>query len=289
MAATIRLVHASSAESGQPRPGDNCGRPSMRIRSCQSVIALGVAVLGWTAALAHAAPGAPQEATPGNALNPRAISSIVERDPEGLGISQGSRTPTGLLIIPAPLVKEPKKTSGGLLYRATVEFVPVGVAGDKEAAKFREYQDLDSGAYLNNFTVNIEKPGSAFHADALGGGVGRNDQYYGVDVGKYNTWRVRGSFSEIPHVFTSTYRSLWDGTGGGAFTLRGLRPGGITDANTTQASMLQAISSAPDSDLEIARKRSRARFDLTLPANWKAFATYANERRDGSRPFDAVF
>ena len=94
-----------------------------------------------------------------------------------------------------------------------------------------------------------------------------------MDVGRYNTWRVRGSFSEIPHVFTSTYRSLWDGLGSDALTLRGLRPGGTTDANTTQANMLLAISSTAASDLELTRKRSRARFDFTLPANWKAFAT----------------
>ncbi len=260
----------------------------MNIRSCASVITLGIGVLWLTTVLAYASPGAGQDATPGNAMNPRAVSSIVERDPEGLGIVEGSRTPTGLLIAPTPLVKEPNR-AGGMLYRMTVEFVPVGVTGDKEVAKFREYQDLDSGAYLNNFTVMIEKPASAFHFDAVGGGVARSDQYYGVDVGRYNTWRVRGSFSEIPHVFTSTYRSLWDGTSSGAFTLRGLRPGGTTDANTTQATMLLAIASAPASDLELSRKKGRARLDLTLPANWKAFASYANERRDGNRPFDAVF
>ena len=186
-------------------------------------------------------------------------------------------------------MKEPSKTSGGLLYRVTVEFGAIGVTGDENVAKFREYKDLDSGAYLNNFTVMLEKPTSAFHLDAVGGGVARNDQYYGVDVGRYNTWRVRSSFSEIPHVFTSNYRSLWNGTGSDVLTLAGLRPGGTTDANTTQANMLLAISSASASDLELTRKKSRTRFDLTLPSNWKAFATYTSERRDGSRPFGAVF
>ena len=215
----------------------------MKIRSYASVITLGIGVLRLTTSLAYASPGDGQDATPGNALNPRTVSSIVERDPEGLGIAENSRTPTGLLTASPPLVKEPSKTSGGLLYRMTVEFGAIGVGGDKDAAKFREYKDLDSGAYLNNFTLMLEKPKSAFHLDAVGGGVARNDQYYGVDVGRYNTWRVRGSFSEIPHVFTSTYRSLWDGVGSDALTLRGLRPGGTTDANTTQANMLLAISS----------------------------------------------
>jgi hypothetical protein len=282
MAAIIRLVNASSAD--QSRAAGQLRETSMKIRTYASVITLGIGVLRLTTSPAYG-----QDATPGNALNPRTVSSIVERDPEGLGIAVNSRTPTGLLIPPAPLVKEPSKTASGMLYRGTIEFGAIGVGGDKEAAKFREYKDLESGLYLNNFTFLLEQPKSAFHLDAVGGGVAQNDQYYGVDVGRYNTWRVRGSFSEIPHVFTSTYHSLWDGAGSDVLTLRGLRPGGTTDANTTQANMLLAISSAPDSDLELTRKRSRARFDLTLPANWKAFATYTNERRDGSRPFGAVF
>ena len=53
--------------------------------------------------------------------------------------------------------------------------------------------------------------------------------------------------------------------------------------------MLVAISSAPAGDLELTREKGRARFDLTLPANWKAFASYTRERREGSRPFGAVF
>src|SRR4029450_2161313 len=256
----------------------------MKIRSHASVMILGIGALRLTTALAYA-----QDATPGNALNPRTVSSVVERDPEGLGIAVNSRTPTGLLIPPAPLVKEPSKTSSGMLYRGTVEFGAIGVGGDKEAAKFREYKDLDSGLYLNNFTFTLEQPKNGFHLAAVGGGVAYSDQYYGVDVGRYNAWRVRGSFSEIPHVFTSTYHSLWDGLRRDTLTLRGLRPGGTTDANTTQANMLVAISSTGDSDLELTRKRSRARYDLTLPAHWKAFATYANERREGSRPFGAVF
>ena len=139
----------------------------MKIRSYASVITLGIGVLRLTTSPAYG-----QDATPGNALNPRTVSSIVERDPEGLGIAVNSRTPTGLLIPPAPLVKEPSKTASGMLYRWTVEFGAIGVGGDKEAAKFREYKDLESGLYLNNFTFMLEQPKSAFHLDAVGGGGG---------------------------------------------------------------------------------------------------------------------
>ena len=96
--------------------------------------------------------------------------------------------------------------------------------------------------YPNNFSVMLEQPKNAFHFDAVGGGAGRQDQYYGLDVGSYNTWRARYFFSETPHVFTTTYRSLWDGVGSNLLTLKDLLPGGTTNANTTQAAMRQAIA-----------------------------------------------
>ncbi len=170
MAAIIRLANASSADHTRVA-GQTLRETLMKIRSYASVITLGIGVLQLTTSPVYG-----QDATPGNALNPRTVSSIVERDPEGLGIAVNSRTPTGLLIPPAPLVKEPSKTSSGMLYRGSVEFGAIGVGGDKGAAKFREYKDLESGLYLNNFTFMLEQPKSAFHLDAVGGGVAQNDQ-----------------------------------------------------------------------------------------------------------------
>jgi putative beta-barrel porin MtrB/PioB len=250
-----------------------------------AVITLGIV---FAAAVPNPA-NAGGQGTPGNALNPGATPPVIQADPDGIGIVQASRSPTGLLTIAPALKNDPATTSGGLRYRTMVEFGGVGVGGDEHAAKFREYKDLRSGAYANTFAVMLEQPKSAFHFDAMGGGVARNDQYYGVDTGKYNTWRVRGAFSETPHVFTSTYRSLWDDSITGPLRLTGLTAGGTTNANATQAAMLPFITSTSASDLSLTRQKSRAQLDLTLPANWTAFASYSRERRDGRRPFGAVF
>ena len=102
----------------------------MKIRSCASVIALGIGILRLTTSLAYASPGDGQEATPGNAMNPRTVSSVVERDPEGLGIVEHSRSPSGLLTASPLLLNEPLRTSGGLLYRMSVEFSGTGLSGD---------------------------------------------------------------------------------------------------------------------------------------------------------------
>jgi hypothetical protein len=250
-----------------------------------AVITLGISVLVAVPGQARAG----GQGMPGNALNPGASAPVVQTDPEGIGIVEASRSPTGLLTIAPTIKKAPTTTSGGLRYRASFELGGVGVGGDENAAKFREYKDLSSGAYGNTFDVMVEKPTSAFHVDAVGGGVGRDDQYYGVDVGRYNTWRVRGYFSETPHVFTSTYRSLWSGADTSALRLNGLTAGGTNNANATQAAMVPVIASASPGDLSLTHQKSRTRLDLTLPDNWKAFASYTRERREGDRPFGTVF
>ena len=256
----------------------------MRMSFETSVLTLGVILL-----VAPVRVNAGQQAPPGNALNPRTEAPVVRTDPDGIGIVEASRSPTGLLTIVPTLRRPPSTTTGGARYLATFELGAVGFGGDEGAAKFREYKDLGDGAYANNFAVMFEQPKNGFHLDAIGGGVARSDQFYGVDFGSYNAWRVRGYFSETPHVFTSTYRSLWSGGGTDRLTLSGLTPGGTTNANTTQAAMLNVINSAVASDVSLGRKKSRARLDLNLSSDWKTFASYTHERREGSRPFGAVF
>ena len=253
-----------------------------------AVISLGISLLVAVPRPADAG-GQATPGTPGNALNPGGTNPVGRPDPESIGIVVASRSPTGLLTIAPTLRPTPTTTSGGWRYFTTFEVGGVGLSGDKNAAKFREYKDLQSGVYANTFAAMIEQPSKAFYVDAMGGGVARDDQFYGVDVGRHNTWRVRATFSEIPHVFTSTYRTLWNDASTSALALTGLTPGGTTNANTTQAAMLAAITADDPSDLSLTRLKSRTHFDLMLPANWKAFASYSHERRDGRRPFGAVF
>ena len=136
----------------------------MRMSFETSVLTLGVSLL-------LVAPGrvdAGQQGPPGNALNPRTNARVVPADPEGIGIVEGSRSPTGLLTIAPTLTRPPSTTKGGARYLVNFELGAVGFGGDQGAAKFREYKDLDSGAYANNFAVMFEQPKNGFHFDARG-------------------------------------------------------------------------------------------------------------------------
>lgn len=258
-----------------------------RLKLTALCVAAAVAQLAATAAQADSGIGV--DTTLGNALNPRTFSSVGYNDPEGLGETANSRTPTGLLNQEPRVVHDPRKTDGGWSYNGYAEFGLIGSRGDKGNAKYKEYKDLGNGGLVNTFGLEMDKADSAWFFDIKGGGVGRDDQYYGLSLGRYNDWSLKGFYSETPHVFTSTYRNLWNGVGSSNLTLRGgLTPGGAVSAAATSASIQNVVTNTPYSDLEIIRKKGGLRFDMNFAGNWKAFASYTKEKREGARPFGMV-
>ncbi|OGI48915.1 MAG: hypothetical protein A2151_06245 [Candidatus Muproteobacteria bacterium RBG_16_65_34] len=263
-----------------------------RIRSRLKILTLcvGAAVVQLAAAAAQADTGVGVDTVLGNALNPGTGNTMRDRDPAGLsGQPQTRRTPTGQLYELPYLPVTPKATESGWTYSGSVEAGVLGGDANEKNATFRMYKDLDNGLYLNNFEVEAEKADEARFVEAVGGGVGRNDQYFGVEFGRYNDWKVEAFYNETPHVFTSTYRSLWSGLGTDNLTLNALTPGGTTSAAVTGPNIVNALAATENSELSLVRKKGGVRYDTNLSDAWKFFGSYSNEKREGARPFAAVF
>ena len=96
-------------------------------------------------------------------------------------------------------------------------------------------------------------------------------------------------YNETPQVFTANYRSLWSGLGSGNLSLSSLTPGGTTNAATTQTNIQNALAATNNSDLEVLRRKAGVRYDANLGNFWKYYASFTDEKRQGSRPFGAVF
>ena len=115
-----------------------------------------------------------------------------------------------------------------------MEFGFIGGDGGDRNAQYQMYQDLANGAVLNSFDIQLKDPATAAYAEATGGGVGRHDQYYGLEFGRYHAWKVKLFFNETPHLFTDQYKTLWSGIGTGYLTLLpGLTPGGTGSIAST--------------------------------------------------------
>jgi MtrB/PioB family decaheme-associated outer membrane protein len=259
-------------------------RPRFQVKLLTALVG---AALAQVAAPALADSGTDGDPWVGNALNPAGITTVRPIDPDGLG-GQLSRTPTGFLESNPFVVQPFARNAAGWQYRGIAEVGFLGEGGDKDAQKWREYKDLSSGLYLNNFLLEAERPESLTYVRVLGGAWGRDDQYAGLTVGQYNGYRLRAFYNQTPHVFTTTYRNLWSGEGTGNVTLRSLPPGGTTSAAVTDAAIEQAALATPYSQLSLLRQKGGVRFDMPLSETWKVYASATSEKRTGARPFGLV-
>ena len=201
-------------------------------------------------------------------------------------------TPTGQMFklpFAMPKLEDIKKSAAGWEYAGQLELGAIGGDADERNAQFRTYQDIDNGAYVNNFNLELKQPAGGYFVDVSGGGAGRRDQYYGLQFGRANDWRVKIYFSEIPHVFTDRYKTLWNGLGTGNLTLLpGLTPGG-TASTTADNAAVAATAAANPVTLALTRKRGGVRLDVDLSQTWKAYVSYALEKRQGARPLGSVW
>ncbi len=203
-----------------------------------------------------------------------------------------NHTPSGQMFqlpFSVPKLADLKKSASGWEYSGQLEFGYIGGDADERNAQYRMYQDLDQGAYLNNLSLLLKKADGSF-LDLTAGGAGRRDQYYGLHFGRTNAWQVKVYFSETPHIFTDNYKSLWTGLGTGTLVLvPGLTPGGTASTAADNAAVAAAALNGKPTTLGLTRKRGGVRLDLTLSQSWKAYVSYALEKREGTRPLGAVW
>lgn len=250
------------------------------------------AALAFNAA-AFGSPLADSAVGTGTVLGNSLSADLLAVRPQDLEWAQAKHTPTGQMFkIPFALLRpeDLHQFASGWEYSGQLEFGVLGGDADEENARFRMYQDLDNGAYLNNFSLQLQQPATGYSIDLTGGAAGKRDQYYGLQFGHINAWKVKVFFSETPHVFTHRYRSLWTGVGTGNLTLLpGLTPGGTASTATDNAAVAAAALGNPMSTLSLTRKKAGARIDANLSETWTAYLSYTFERRKGARPFGAVW
>ncbi|TCT22013.1 MtrB/PioB family outer membrane beta-barrel protein [Thiobaca trueperi] len=239
----------------------------------------------------------------GNALNPYSLRTIPARDPEVLDAVQHQRTPSTKLIGWPVVVPTTTTTDSGWTYFGALELGGMWASGER--AWYNLYKDLPTaGLYLNNFYFKARdmQPGKGYFVEGLGGALGYRDQYSGINVGRYNDWKVKLFYNEIPHTFTTNYRSLWDGVGSDYLTLKTLTPGGTLVQNpngtpnqaastdATRTNLLNAINAGEGGrDLELVRRKGGISLDKYLSNTWRFYGNYTQEKREGARPFGAVF
>jgi hypothetical protein len=186
---------------------------------------VGAVLAQWGAGRAFADSAVGVDTALGNALNPPGRSAMP-RPLADDGFDTVRHSPSGQLYgVPIDRSDEnANKTESGWTYSGGIEAgILAGDAGLKNA-KFREYKDLKNSLYLNYFEAEGDKPDTANFIQAQGGGTGQHDQFYGMQFGRYNDWKMKLFYNESIHVFTDTWKSLYNGEGSGNLTSKVARP-----------------------------------------------------------------
>lgn len=258
-----------------------------------SALALGGVATSACVALSPAVAdtGAVGPAAAGNGMNPVLLLGPGERDPAGLSPYRlpASRTPAGPLHALPWLAREPGPGASGWAFSGFGEAGVLGGDAGERNALFRKYRDLANGVTLNRFDAQAYHAEQARYVEIVGGGIGRHDQFLGLQLGRVNDVRISLSVNDTPHLGSTSARPMWQGIGSGALTLTpapGVAAGGASTNNASNAAALKALlERTPAIELGLVRRSGVAQLELRLAEGWTLTSSYALERRRGSRAF----
>ena len=259
-------------------------------RSAKSGTGLLAAILlEAMAGAAWADTGVTGYSVPGNVLNPQGQSLYLPRDPNGLSaLDDVTRTPTGLLY-PVPFQNPTMTQSKTNPDWWSTGWVQVGLLGtfgkNTRSAALNEYGDWKSGPLATNLGFLAENRKTALYVSAMAENIGRSDQYYQVKVGRYGVFNVTAFFDSIPHLFSTTAKSIWEGVGTGNLTLKDeLVPGASTAAKVSAV----AAAAAPTT-LQVTREKAGSSFSYAPYKDLELFLQLSDEQRKGTQPISATF
>lgn len=224
----------------------------------------------------------------GNAMNPSGSNPLCYPSEYGLNpLAQApARTPTGWLYdVPCKLPDVDTADTEGWKIESAIEVGIIGNARDDEAYYYNEYADWSDGPMISYLEINGEKQGSADYFNVYGGGLGRDDQFLGLEAGRYGSFKLTAHFNQIPHLMGRDATAYHQGAGSDNLTLRG----GFLPGAGSPASLTGLVDISPATDLTIDRQRTGLGLSYQASPNWELFGNYNYEERQGTKAYGGAF
>lgn len=176
---------------------------------------------------------------------------------------------------------------------------------DTESAKLEEYRDLSSGLRVRQLRLfGASADGNRSLAVRLYD-ADREDARYGLDYGVSGVWGVTLDYNKIPHRFGNAGHMLFTRTGPGRYEVADPVQAaiqGVLDARFANPATRSTINfafldnllrpylqTATEVDVGLRRDRLYARLELAKSRAVAWTLEYANENREGTRPYGASF
>jgi len=181
-----------------------------------------------------------------------------------------------------------------------------GVAsqGGRSLAKYYEYSSNKPGPFLEGWVSAGSKDG-LYQVDAWAENVGYDDQRYQLEASEAGRHYVAVGFDQLPHVYSTSARTLYNGVGSTRLTLPpGLSNQLFTDAGCTPgpagcghpiaaanaAQVQQDIqNNSRHTDIGIRRDTASVDYRYTPDDRWDFRANYSQTRRTGTQVDGVLF
>ncbi len=171
------------------------------------------------------------------------------------------------------------------------------IGGDRRSAKFQEYRVLDNSPYifLDHARVNLETKDKKRYVEFYTFDPFKNDQSYDFRAGKYGDYELEIFWDQIPHLLSTTGRTLFTTTETDNTASLTLPPG---VASTVQAaptaskpSVLTNIlnNRAVPVDLQFTTSKGGFKYKQKLTDSLDLGLRYTYTQKEGTVPFGAGF
>jgi MtrB/PioB family decaheme-associated outer membrane protein len=175
---------------------------------------------------------------------------------------------------------------------AQVSLGPVNLEGNVEAGlrllpaepsaggrqKFEEYRDFTEGMFLESVRARLFTPDERDWLEVTGSKWGQRDQEFGLGLGRLGLWHLGLSWDQIPHLYSTTARTLEMETARGIFTLPTPRPP-LGDANFGRRL----------GEVGVRWDKGKFSFSLTPTPEIELRADYTRIDKRGDRPIGIAF
>ncbi len=152
---------------------------------------------------------------------------------------------------------------------------------DGRRGKFAEYRDIPDNAVLNEVRIRGENEARDYFVEFRAEDAIQDDQRYFLRMGKYGRYVLEVEWDQVPHLLSTTARTLFSERGGGERVLaEGLQE--LLASNPAQLPAL--IGAARGVGLSIRQDTGRSRLRYTPVPGWEVGLAYAVERDRGRRP-----
>jgi len=159
-------------------------------------------------------------------------------------------------------------------------------------SKFGEYRDMRNGLYLRRIDLKFENVlNSRNYISLKSQKTLYRDQSYLATFGQYGKFKLQFRYSEIPHTYTDTARTLYTETAPGVWSYPTLIRSALQAATPATLPNIINTQVVPQSNFitpSIIRKGGTALLSYNLTSAWNLNASYFRESVRGTRPIGLI-